>query len=80
MNNSENRNKSRAESLDIRKDYPISFMVLSFFALVLYTFVIILMLRNKKLRRKPANKFLLNILIADGIVCIAFISHRWRSV
>ena len=85
MNNSENRNKSRAESLDIRKDYPISFMVLSFFALVLYTFVIILMLRNKKLRRKPANNFLLNILIADGIVCIAFISfagevfERWRA-
>ena len=85
MNNSENRNKSRTESLDIRKDYPISFMVLSFFALVLYTFVIILMLRNKKLRRKPANNFLLNILIADGIVCIAFISfagevfERWRA-
>ena len=85
MDNSENRNRSSTECLDTRKDYPISFIVLSFFALVLYIFVISLMLRNKKLRRKPANKFLLNLLISDGIVCIAFMSFAgevleiWRA-
>ena len=33
--------------------------ILSFFALVLHIFVILLMLRNNKLRRKPANNFFL---------------------
>ena len=66
---------SGTESFDTRKYYPISFIVLSFFALLLYIFVILLMLRNKKLRRKPANKFLLNLLISDGIVCISFMSY-----
>ena len=53
--------------------YSISFIVLSFFALLLHIFVIFLMLRNKKLRRKPANKLLLNLVILDGIVFISFI-------
>ena len=53
----------------------MSFIVLAFFALVLHIFVILLMLWNKKLRRKPANKFLLNLLISDGIVCISFMSY-----
>ena len=66
---------SGTESFDTRKYYPISFIVLSFFALLLYIFVILLMLWNKKLRRKPANKFLLNLLISDGIVCISFMSY-----
>ena len=55
--------------------YSISFIVLSFFALLLHIFVIFLMLRNKKLRRRPANKLLLNLVILDGIVCISFILY-----
>ena len=50
-------------------------MVISSFALFLYIFVIALTLRNKKLRRRPANKFLLNLFISDGIVCISFIFY-----
>ena len=53
----------------------MSFIVLAFFTLVLHIFVILLILWNKKLRRKPANKFLLNLLISDGIVCISFMSY-----
>ena len=75
MKNSENQNMSGTESFDTRKYYPVSFIVLSFLALLLYIFVILLMLWNKKLRRKPANKFLLNLLISDGIVCISFMSY-----
>ena len=71
MNNSENRNRSSTKSVDSMNYYSISFIVLSFLALVLYIFVILLMLRNKKLRRRPANKFLLNLVISDGIVCIS---------
>ena len=54
------------------------FIVISSFALFLYIFVIVLMLRNKKLRKRPANKFLLNLLISDAIVCILFMSYAGR--
>ena len=40
--------------------------------------MIALMLRNKKLRRRPANKLLLNLLIFDGTVCISFILFNGR--
>ena len=36
------------------------------------------MLRNKKLRKRPANKFLLNLLISDAIVSILFMSYAGR--
>ena len=54
------------------------FIVISSFALFLYIFVIVLMLRNKKLLKRPANKFLLNLLISDAIVCILFMSYAGR--
>ena len=75
MNSSWNHNRSNTKSFATFKYYPISFIVLSFFASVLYIFVILVMLGNKKLRRKPANKFLLNLLISDAIVCISFMSY-----
>ena len=53
----------------------MSFIVGSFFALVLHIFVIFLMLRNNKLQRKPANKLFLNLLISDLIVCMSFMSY-----
>ena len=58
------------------KVYTISFIVLSCFALLLIIFVNIVLLCNKKLRRRPSNKFLLNLLISDGLVCISFISYH----
>ena len=42
MNNSENRNRSSTKSVDSMNYYSISFIVLSFLALVLYIFVILL--------------------------------------
>ena len=75
MDSSGNQNRSNTKYFATFKYYPISFIVLSFFALVLYNFVTLLMLRNKKVRRKPANKFLLNLLISDGIVCISFMCY-----
>ena len=75
MDNSENRNRSSTNSFGGSKNYPRSFIVISSFALFLYIFVIALTLRNKKLRRRPANKFLLNLFISDGIVCISFIFY-----
>ena len=75
MSNSENRNNSSTKSFNTIKYYSISFIVLSFFALVLYIFVILLILGNKKLRRRPANKLLLNLFISDGIVCISFMAY-----
>ena len=71
---SENRNISSPNSFGGRKNHPRSSIVISSLALFLYIFVIVLTLRNKKLRRRPANKFLLNLFISDGIVCISFIS------
>ena len=75
MNNSQNWKGSSAKSFSTSKTCPISFMVLSSFALLLDIFVILLMLRCKKLRRRPANKFLMNLVVSDGIVCISFISY-----
>ena len=75
MNNSGNRNRSSMKTADSIKCYSIRFIVLSFLALLLYIFVIFLMLRNKKLRRRPANKLLLNLVILDRIVCISFIFY-----
>ena len=74
MDNSENQNRSSTNSFGVSKNYSRSSIVISSFALFLYIFVIALTLRNKKLRRRPANKFLLNLFISDGIVCISFIS------
>ena len=78
MDKSENRNRSSANSFRGSKNYPRSFMVISSLALSLYIFVITLTLRNKKLRRRPANKFLLNLFISDGIVCISFLSYAGK--
>ena len=75
MNNSENRNRSSMKTADSINYYSLSFIVLSIFALLLHIFVIFLMLRNKKLRRRPANKLFLNLVILDGIVCISFILY-----
>ena len=82
MENSESRNISNripwtfrsSKSLHNNKSYPRSLIVLSSLALLLDIFVIILMLWKNKLRQRPANKFLLNLLISDGIVCISLIS------
>ena len=40
--------------------------------------VIVLMSCKKKLRQRPASKFLLNLLISDGIVCISLITYEGR--
>ena len=76
MDNSENKNISSSKYFSSSKTYLISFTVLSSFALLLDIFVIALMLWNKKLRRRPANKFLLNLLMSDGTVCVSFISFN----
>ena len=76
MDNIENKNISSSKYFSSSKTYLISFTVLSSFALLLDIFVIALMLRNKKLRRRPANKFLLNLLMSDGTVCVSFISFN----
>ena len=75
MDNSEKRNISSTIFFRGNKNYPRSFIILSSFALFLYIFVIAFMLRNNKLRRRPANKFMLNLFISDGIVCISFMSY-----
>ena len=75
MNNSENRKRSSMKTADSINYYSISFIVLSFLALLLYIFVIFLMLRNKKLPRRPANKLLLNLVILDRIVYISFMFY-----
>lgn len=51
------------------------FTALSSFALLLNMFLVALMLRKKKLRKRSSNKLLLNLLISDGVVCILYISH-----
>ena len=78
MDNTEFRNISSANSFHDDKHYPRIFIVISSFALFLHIFVIVLMLRNKKLRQRPANKFLLNLLISDAIICILFMSYAGR--
>ena len=75
MNNSEKRNISSTILLRGNKNHSRSFIILSSFALFLYIFLIALTLRNKKLRRRPANKFLLNLFISDGIFCISLMSY-----
>ena len=74
MDNSENGNRWSTNSFGDSKNYPRSYIVISF-VLFLYIFVIALTLQNKKLRRRSANKFLMNLFISDGIVCISFISY-----
>ena len=75
MDERENQNISNSKLFNTTKNYPRSWVVLSSFALLLNIFVIVLMLRKKNLRRRPANKFLLNLLVSDGIVCLSFISY-----
>ena len=75
MDESENQNISNSKPLNTTKNYPRSLVVLSSFTLLLNIFVIVLMLQNKKLRPRPANKFLLNLIASDGIVCISFILY-----
>ena len=75
-NKSDIWNTKNATSHDNHKTYTISFIVLSFFALLLNIFVNIVMLCNKKLRRRPSNKFLLNLLLSDGFVCVSLISYH----
>ena len=80
MDNSENENISSPKYFSSSKTYPLSFTALSSFALLLDIFVIALMLRSKKLRRRPANKFILNLLISDGTLCISFISFNGHLI
>ena len=75
MDESENQNISNSKPFNTTKNYPRSWVVLSSFGMLLNVFVIVLMLRKKNLRRRPANKFLLNLLVSDGIVCLSFISY-----
>ena len=75
MDISDNRKESSAKSFSTSKNCPISFMMLSSFALMLDISVILLILQWRKLRRRPANKFLMNLVISDGIVYISFISY-----
>ena len=75
MNNSEKRNISSTILLRGNKNHSRSFIILSSFALFLDIFLIALTLRNKKLRSRPANKFLLNLFISDGIFCISLMSY-----
>ena len=75
MDNSEKRNISSTIFVRGNKNYPRSIIILSSFALFLYIFLIAFILRNNKLRRRPANKFMLNLFISDGIVCISFMSY-----
>ena len=75
MDESENQNISNSKPFNTTKNYPRSLVVLSSLALLLNIFVIVLMLRNKKLRPRLANKFLLNLIVSDGIVCISFILY-----
>ena len=74
-NKSDIWNTEYATSHRNSKAYTISFIVLSSLALLLNIFVNIVMLCNKKLRRRPSNNFLLNLLISDGCVCISLISY-----
>ena len=86
MENSESRNMSNktpwtfqsSKSFHNSKSYTISLIVLSSFALLLDILVIVLMSCKKKLRQRPASKFLLNLLISDGIVCISLITYQGR--
>ena len=73
-NKSDTWNTENATSHRSSKGYAISFIVLSFLALLLNISVNTVMLCNKKLHRRPSNKFLLNLLISDGFVCISLIS------
>ena len=75
MDNSDKRKISNPIFFRGSKNYSRSFIILSSSALFLYISVIALTLRNKKLRHRPANKFLLNLFIPDGIVCISFMSY-----
>ena len=80
MGNNYNQNRSTTESFHISNNYLTGFIVLSFFTLLMYIFVITLILWNKKLRRRPSNKFFVNLLISDGIVSISFISFTRHSI
>lgn len=73
--NTENQNRCNTNFSPENKNYSRSFIVLSSVAFLLYVFIIVLMLRNRKLCWRPANRFLVNLLISDGIVCIVFISY-----
>ena len=75
INNFGSKNRSTTNFSPESKNYSRSFIVLSSVAWLLYVFVIVLMLRNKTLRRRSANKFLVNLFISDGIVCIVFICY-----
>ena len=61
MDNSDKRKISNPIFFRGSKNYSRSFIILSSSALFLYISVIALTLWNKKLRRRPANKFLLNL-------------------
>ena len=73
--NTESQNRCNTDFCPENKNYSRSFIVLSSVAFLLYVFIIVLMLRNWKLCWRPANEFLVNLLISDGIVCIVFISY-----
>ena len=75
MDNSDKRKIANPIFFRGSQNYSRSFIILSSSALFLYISVIALTLRNKKLRHRPANKFLLNLFIPDGIVCISFMSY-----
>ena len=73
--NTENQNRCNTNFSPENKNYSRSFIVLSSVAFLLYVFIIVLMLQNRKLCWRPANRFLVNLLISEGIVCIIFISY-----
>ena len=75
MNRSSYQKESTPTYPDISNTHARNFIVLASFALLLDMFVILLMLWNKKLRKRRSNKLLLNLLISDGIVCVSFITY-----
>ena len=75
MNRSSYQKESTPTNPDISNTHTRNFIMLASFALLLDMFVILLMLWNKKLRKRRSNKLLLNLLISDGIVCVSFITY-----
>lgn len=75
MNNTGHQNESSPTKNDVINIHTRNAIVLSSFALSLDVFVVILILWNKKLRKRRANKLLLNLLVSDGIVCVSFIVY-----
>ena len=74
--NTSNQTQSISRNGDTFDIHMRNVTVLSFLALLPNMFVITLMLRSKKLRKRRSNKLLLNFLISNVTVCITFISYN----